>query len=162
MSMQKTNAHWVVWMTLLVAALLSVISLPEWVSVGRPAFVPLVMMFWIQMLPERFGLLFGFLVGVLLDVFLGTFFGLSAMGMLLVAFVTSGLHRRLRMFPMWQQSFMVFVIIGCYQLLTLWVRSAIGQAAPSLWYLLPSVTSALIWPWLAFALRFLRRYFRVT
>lgn len=162
MSMQKENAHWVVWMTLLIAALLSIVPLPEWVSIGRPAFVPLVMMFWIQILPERFGLLFAFMVGLLLDVFLGTVFGLSAMGMLLVAFVTAGLHRRLRMFPVWQQSFMVFVIIGCYQLLTLWARSAIGEAAPSLWYLLPSVTSALIWPWLAFVLRFLRRYFRVT
>ena len=162
MSMQKANAHWVVWISLLVAALLSVAPLPEWLSVGRPAFVALVMIFWILTLPERFGLLFAFTVGLLLDVFLGTMFGLSAMGMLLVGFITTGLHRRLRMFPVWQQAFMVFVVIGCYQLLTLWVRSAIGQTAPSLWYLLPSVTSALFWPWLALILRFLRRYFRVT
>ena len=161
MSIQKANAHWVVWITLLIAALLSIAPVPEWVSVSRPAFVPLVMMFWIQTLPERFGLPFAFIIGLLLDVFLGTVFGLSTMGLLLVAFITTGLHRRLRMFPMLQQVFMVFVIIGCYQLLILWVRSAIGRTAPSLWYLLPSVTSALIWPWLVFILRSLRRYFRV-
>ena len=38
MSIQKANAHWVVWITLLAAALLSIAPLPEWVSVGRPCF----------------------------------------------------------------------------------------------------------------------------
>ncbi len=161
MSLQKANAHWVIWISLLVAALLSIVPIPEWLSVGRPAFVAMVMMFWIQALPERFGLFFAFIVGFLLDVFLGTEFGLSTMGLLLVAFIIAGLHRRLRMFPMWQQAFMVFIIIGCYQLLMLWVRSAIGRSSPSLWYLLPSVTSALVWPWLVMMLNFLRRYFRV-
>lgn len=160
--MQKANAHWIVWMTLLIAFLLSIVPMPVELSLARPAWVPLVMMYWIQALPERFGLLFAFIMGLLLDVFLGTLFGLSAMGMVLVAFIVMGLHRRLRMFPVWQQAFMVFVIIGCYQLLTLWIRSAFGRAAPSLWYLLPSVTSAIIWPWLMAGLRFLRRYFRVV
>ena len=162
MSMQRANAHWVVWITLMLAALLSILPLPIWLSLGRPAWVPMVMLYWILALPDRFGLLFAFAIGVCLDVFLGTLFGLSAMGMVLVAFIAIGLHRRLRMFPVWQQAFMIFVIIGCYQLMILWVRSAFGRAAPSLWYLLPSVTSALIWPWLMAGLRFLRRYFRVV
>ena len=161
MTVQRSNAHWVIWMTLLVGALLSILPMPDWASIGRPAFVPLVVMFWVQTLPERCGLLFAFIVGLLLDVFLGTLFGLSSMGITLVAFITAGLHRRLRMFPVWQQAFMVFLIIGCYQLLTLWVRSALGYSTPSLWYLLPSVTSALVWPWLVVILRFLKRYFRV-
>jgi rod shape-determining protein MreD len=31
-----------------------------------------------------------------------------------------------------------------------------------MWYLLPSVVSALIWPWVFLALRSVRRLFRVT
>ncbi len=162
MSMQRPNAHWVVWISLIVAGLLSIVPLPDWASIARPAWVPMVVAYWILALPERFGLLFAFFVGILLDVFIGQLFGVSAMGMVLLAFTVMGLHRRLRMFPIWQQSFMIFVIVGCYQLLNLWIRSAMGRAAPSLWYLLPSISSAVLWPWIMVILRFLRRYFRVV
>ncbi|WP_263078228.1 rod shape-determining protein MreD [Endozoicomonas sp. Mp262] len=162
MSVQHPNAHWVVWMSLLVAAVLSILPLPAWLSVARPAWVPMVVMYWILALPNRFGLVFAFIVGLLLDVFLGVLFGLNALGLTLVAFVMLSLHRRLRMFPWWQQAFIVFVIISCYQLLGLWVKSAAGFSMPSLWYLLPALTSAAFWPWVLSILRFLRRYFRVV
>ncbi|MGI9274488.1 MAG: rod shape-determining protein MreD [Endozoicomonas sp.] len=162
MSVQKPNAHWVVWISLLGAVVLSILPLPAWMSVARPAWVPMVLMYWVLALPERFGLFFAFFIGLLLDVFLGTLFGQSSMGLLLVTVIVLGLHRRLRMFPWWQQAFMVFVIIGFYQLLNLWIRSAIGRTTPSLWYLLPSLTSAALWPWVSGVLRYLRRYFRVV
>ena len=162
MSVQPPNAHWVVWMSLLAAAVLSILPLPAWLSVARPAWIPMVVMYWILALPNRFGLFFSFIVGLLLDVFLGSLFGLNAIGLVLVAFVMLSLHRRLRMFPWWQQTFIVFIIINCYQLLNLWIRSIVGLSVPSLWYLLPSVSSAALWPWVFSALRFLRRYFRVV
>ena len=158
---QQANAHWVVWMTLLVAGMFSIMPLPEWLSLIRPAWVPLVVIYWVLALPERFGFLFAFITGLLLDVFQGSLFGLNSLGMVMVAFIVLSLHRRLRLFPVWQQAFMVFLMVGFYQLLLLWVRSAAGDAIPSVWYLLPSVSSAVIWPWVMSGLRFLRRYFRV-
>ncbi|MGB1271805.1 MAG: rod shape-determining protein MreD [Endozoicomonas sp.] len=160
--MQQSNAHWVVWMTLLMGALLSILPLPGWLSMVRPAWVPLVMIYWVLVLPERFGLLFAFIIGFLLDIVQGTLFGLNSLGMVMVAFIVLSLQRRLRLFPIWQQAFLVFLMVGFYQLIVLWVRSAAGQTIPSIWYLLPSVTSALIWPWMMSGLRFLRRYFRVV
>ena len=162
MSEQRANAHWVVWLTLLMAYILSILPLPVWLSVARPAWIPMVILYWIMALPERFGLMFAFIAGILLDVFLGTYFGQSAIGLLVIAVAVSGLHRRLRMFPWWQQAFMVFIIIGLYQVVNLWLRALISGTAPSLWYLLPSVTSAVLWPWVSGLLRFLRRYYRVV
>ena len=161
MSVQRANAHWVVWVSLLCAFVLSILPVPGWLSIARPAWIPMVVMYWVMALPERFGLLFAFLSGLVLDIFLGTYFGQSSLGLLLVTVVVLALHRRLRMFPWWQQSFMVFVIIGLYQLLNLWVRTLLGGVTPSLWYLLPSLSSAALWPWVSGALRFARRYFRV-
>jgi rod shape-determining protein MreD len=66
------------------------------------------------------------------------------------------------MFPWWQQAFMAFVIVGFYQLLNLWIRSALGKTPPSLWYLMPALTSAAFWPWVSALLRSVRRNFRVT
>ncbi|USE35046.1 rod shape-determining protein MreD [Endozoicomonas sp. SCSIO W0465] len=159
---QQSNAHWVVWMTLLVGAVFSIMPLPEWLSLVRPAWLPLVVIYWVLALPERFGLFFAFIAGLLLDVFQGSLFGLNSLGMLVVVFIVLSLHRRLRLFPVWQQAFMVFLMIGFYQLLLLWARSAVGGTIPSVWYLLPSISSALVWPWMMSGLRFLRRYFRVV
>ncbi len=162
MSIQAPNAHWVVWMSLLVAGVLSILPLPAWLSVARPTWVAMVIMYWILALPNRFGLFFAFFTGLLLDIFSGVVFGIHSLGLVLVAFVMLSLHRRLRMFPWWQQTFVVFVIIICYQLINLWIRTVMGLSTPSLWYLLPSISSAALWPWLFSILRFLRRYFRVV
>lgn len=162
MSTQRANAHWVVWFSLLIAFVLSILPMPAWLSIARPAWVPLVVLYWVMALPERFGLLFAFFSGLVLDIFLGTYFGQSSLGLLLVTAVVLSLHRRLRMFPWWQQAFMVFVVIGLYQLLNLWMRTLLGGVTPSLWYLVPSVSSAALWPWVSGVLRFARRYFRVV
>ncbi|WP_067519872.1 rod shape-determining protein MreD [Endozoicomonas ascidiicola] len=159
---QQPNAHWVVWMTLLAAAIFSIMPLPEWLSLIRPAWVPIVVIYWVLALPDRFGLFFAFITGLLLDVFQGSMFGLSSLGLLVLAFVVLSMHRRLRLFPVWQQAFMVFLLIAFYQILLVWLRSALGGTIPSVWYLLPSISSALIWPWMMSGLRFLRRYFRVV
>ena len=161
MSVQRASGHWVVWTSLIVALLLSILPLPDWVSISRPAWVAMVVMYWIMALPERFGLLFAFVAGLMMDVFLGTSFGHHSLGLLVVAVVTLSLHRRLRMFPWWQQAFMAFVIIGLYQLVNLWIKSALGRTPPSLWYLMPALTSAAFWPWLSVSLRYLRRHYRV-
>ena len=83
---QQANAHWVVWMTLLVGAIFSIMPLPEWLSLVRPAWVPLVVIYWVLALPERFGLLFAFITGLLLDVFQGSLFGLNSLGMMMGCF----------------------------------------------------------------------------
>ena len=158
----QPNAHWVVWISLLLASIFSIMPLPEWLSLMRPAWVPLVIIYWILALPDRFRLLFAFVTGLLLDVFQGSLFGLNSLGLVIIAFIVLTLQRRLRLFPVWQQAFMVFLIIALYQSVLLWVRSAAGETIPSLWYLFPAISSAIIWPWIMSGLRFLRRYFRVV
>ena len=158
----SSNAHWVVWMSLIFAAVLSILSLPPWLSVARPAWVQMVVIYWVLALPNRFGLFFSFVVGLILDVFLNSLFGLNALGLVLVAFVMLRLHLRLRMFPGWQQAFIVLMVICCYQLFIMWIKSIAGLSEPSVWYLLPSVSSGVLWPWIFAALRLSRRYFSVA
>lgn len=128
----------------------------------RPAWVPIVVIYWVLALPDRFGLLFAFVIGLFLDVVQGSIFGLNSLSLLIIVFFVLSLHRRLRLFPMWQQAFMVFLLVAFYQILMVWLRSALGGTIPTIWYLLPSISSALIWPWVMSGLRFLRRYFRVV
>lgn len=159
--MRQKHAHWLVWMTMLLAAVLSLLPMPDLISFARPAWIPLVVIFWILALPQYYGLFFAWIAGLIMDVLYGTVFGQNAMAMLFMALAINQLHRRLRMYPWWQQCFMVLVIVGLYQLTVLWIGNATGRVNPSLLYLLPSVTSALLWPWMAALLHSLRRRFIV-
>ncbi|MDP1340948.1 rod shape-determining protein MreD, partial [Klebsiella variicola] len=76
-----------------------------------------------------------------------------ALSMTLIAFFVLILYKRLRMFPLWQQSLMVLVLVGINQLLFHWMQSITGTTGDSLLFLLPSLVSALVWPWLYLLLR---------
>jgi rod shape-determining protein MreD len=66
------------------------------------------------------------------------------------------------MFTVWQQSLIVFAAIGLYQLINYWIESIVGSAEWNMWYLMPSMVSAFIWPWVFLVLRYFRRLFGVN
>ncbi len=146
MKRRSIHIHGLVWLTILLAALLSIIPMPDVLAPFRPAWIPLTVIFWQVAQPSHYGLFFAWVAGLLMDALYGTVFGQCAMGMLFMAIAVNQLHRCLKMHPWWQQSFVVLVVVGLYQLIVSWIGSATGRLDPSLNYLLPSVTSALVWP----------------
>jgi len=141
----------------LVALLLAIYPLPSDMSWARPEWVALVLVYWTIALPERIGLWTAFVVGILVDGFEGNIIGQSAFSLAVVTYAVLLTYQRLRMFAAWQQAFFVFVLIGLHQLLVNWMQSLLGVSTGTLKFLLPAVTSALIWPWLMIFLRGLRR-----
>ena len=152
--------------TLLLAMVLAVITLPASLPMElgylRPDWVLLVLIYWVIALPHRIGIGTAWCLGLLMDVLLGSLFGQHALSFVLVAYVSVSLYQRLRMFAVWQQSLVVFAMIGVHEVLGFWVESIAGLAQWSIWLLLPAVISALMWPWVFLALRFLRRSFRIA
>lgn len=151
------HSRWVIWVTLLVGAMLGVMSLPDSLAYFRPAWVVLITMFWMLAQPEDCGLLFAWINGILLDVLYGTVLGQHAMAMVFVALAVAQFERRLRMSVWWQQSVIVLLIVSFYQMVILWIGSATGRLHPDFVYLLPAVTSAIVWPWLVAFLHVVRR-----
>ena len=152
--------------TFTLAMLLAVISLPEFVpwELGylRPQWVLLVLIYWVIALPHRIGILVAWTAGLLVDILLGSLLGQHGIAFIVVAYIASSLYQRLRMFAVWQQGLIVFATIGLSQLINLWIENIAGLSTWSLWYLLPAFVSALVWPWIFLALRYLRRFFYVT
>lgn len=151
------GGYWLVWMTLLVAAYLSIMPVPQWMAMARPVWLAMVVMFWLLVLPQYCSMFFAWCIGLMMDVMLGVVLGQNAIAMLILAMITQTSCRRLRLYPLWQQMFMVLIIVGFYQLIYFWVNSAMGRIQPSLIYMLPAVSSALLWPWLSLFLHGLRR-----
>ncbi len=146
--------------------LLSVMALPDFVpsEMGylRPEWVALVLVYWVIALPHRVGIISAFLLGMLMDVLLGSLLGQHSLAYIVAAYIAANLYQRLRMFAVWQQSLVVFAIVGLCQLINYWVERLAGLSEWSHWLLMPALVSALLWPWVFGLLRFLRRFFRVT
>lgn len=160
--MQGSAGYGVIAITLLVAAVLAILPLPLWLEWARPEWVALALLYWCIALPHRVGLLSAAVAGVFLDVLEGSPLGQHGLSLLAVALLSALLYKRLRVFSLWQQSAMVFLIIGMHQLIGQWVQSLQGTGARNLLFLLPALTSALLWPVVLHLLRGLRRYYRMV
>ena len=103
----------------------------------------------------------GWSIGLLLDVLRGTLLGQYALTMAILAFIMLNLYRRVRVFPLWQQSVVIGVLLLLHQAMTLWIRDIAGEAPDTLAHALPALIGMLFWPWVFILLRDLRRQYKV-
>jgi rod shape-determining protein MreD len=163
---QRGRGYWVILFSFSVAMVLSLVTIPNalpWeFGFLRPDWVLLVLVYWVIALPHRVGALTAWVLGLVMDVLLGTLIGQHALIFLIVVYIAENLYQRLRMFAVWQQSMVVFALIGLAHLLGYWVDRLVGVGEWSWWLLLPPVVSAFVWPWMFLLLRALRRFFAVA
>ena len=159
---QQSQGYWVVVASFLLAYVLAVLPLPQWLQWGRPEWLALVLIYWTIALPHRVGILTGLLLGLGLDALEGAVLGQNAFALVVVALLCLTLYQRLRVFNLWQQAAVVFVLVGINQLVCQWVQNLEGVGIRSQLFLLPAVSSALLWPVVLHLLRFLRRHFLVA
>ena len=146
MNLTRHHGGTVIVLSFAAAMLLTIIPLSEGLRTLRPDWVALTLIFWCLALPYRVSVGSGFVAGLLLDVLTGALLGQHALALSLVAYVCVRLHQRIRIYPMWQQSLTVLVLLILHQLLTLWIDSIIGRPGRPLTYWLPSLIGAALWP----------------
>ena len=157
-----SRGNLVVFASLLIAFMLTVIPLPAWLALVRPEWVALTLIYWSMALPNRIGVGVAWTTGLFLDVLRGGLLGQQALSLCVIVFITLKLYQRIRVAPLWQQAFSVLVLVILHQLLNLWVRGITGQPPQSWTYWLPSISSMLIWPLCFVSLREIRRNFRIS
>ncbi|MDC9724362.1 MAG: rod shape-determining protein MreD [Gammaproteobacteria bacterium] len=143
--------------TLIIAALLTLLPLPDYVRVFRPEFVGLTLIYWALAVPQRVGISFAWSIGLLMDVMLGGALGLLAFTYSLLVYLVLQFHLQLRQYPMWQQALSVFSLILLLQILFVFASS--HSAGWTFW--MPAIMSMLIWPLVYHLLRGVRRTFHV-
>lgn len=161
MTLARHHGGGVIVFTFLVALVLTIIPMPETARYLRPDWVGLVLIYWCLALPDRVGVSTGWLLGLLLDLLTGTVLGQHALSLTVVAWLALRFHQRVRLFPVWQQAFIVLVLLVLHQLLALWISRIIGRPAVPWYFWMPSIISMLLWPPVYATLRALRLTFRV-
>ncbi|WJW75932.1 rod shape-determining protein MreD [Thiohalobacter sp. IOR34] len=152
----------VIAVTLLIALLLGIVPLPEGLRAWRPDWALLALLYWSLALPQRIGVGIGWLTGLLQDVLTGTLLGQHALAYAVAVYLVIKLHQRIRLYPLWQQSLSILVLLTLAQLLMLWINGIIGRPIHAWLYWVPSLVGALLWPLVFSLLRRLRRGFRVS
>jgi rod shape-determining protein MreD len=158
----RSNALWIIVLSVFIAFLLAIVPFPEWAMNYRPQWVVMVLIFWSMELPYRVGLGFAWVAGLMTDILEGSMLGLNALALTVIIYITLSLHQRIRMFSAVQQSGLVLALAGLYMLIVHWMKIATNQTvSTNLLFLLGALSSAFLWPWVQVGLRQLRVAFAV-
>jgi rod shape-determining protein MreD len=142
----QRESSWLVYVTSLVALMLTVLPLPQLISVVWPNFLVVVILYWSTMTPRAGGMLLGFLGGIALDVLNGTQLGQHALALSLVTYLALRLHQISRAKPMFEQSLLTFGALLLYET-TLWAIDGFSNQGTGNWTRwLHIPLGALCWP----------------
>ena len=133
-------------LTFVLALALTVMPLPTSIAPYRPEWVPLILIFWSLMAPERFGLLTAFWMGLFLDTLSGALLGQHALALVVVVYLTLRFHLRIRVFPTWQFGTTIVLLLTLYEFVLFWIDGVAGRSVPLVERWAPLIASALVWP----------------
>ena len=152
----------VIFASIYFALILTIIPLGDWLNYFRPNWVLLMVLFWAQAIPSRFGLWHGFIIGILLDLLLDKVFGLHSVSLVLILFIQLLLYRQLRVLMGFQQVLSILVFSFLYLLISRLLEEFFGNPVDSgLAYWLPMLSNAIIWPWFFIFMESLRSRFGI-
>jgi rod shape-determining protein MreD len=138
----------IIFVTLAVAMLLSLVPVPALLDSMWPYWVALVMIYWCLETQDLVSLGLAFLTGLVLDLLTGSLLGLHALSLVIIVYLATRFRARLRFFPPWQQALSVLALLMNDRIILLWIISLSGEPLPSLEFWLPPITGTLLWPWL--------------
>jgi rod shape-determining protein MreD len=130
----------------LVALILTVLPLPPWLDVLRPAFLVLAVLYWSVNAPRAGGIAFGFFAGLMLDVFQGPVLGEHALALAIVTYMAVREHQRIRSKPAVQQALFVLIALIVYEVVLFMIDGWTGHPVTSPQRWVHTLTGALIWP----------------
>ena len=134
---------WFIFATLLLALFLNMIPVGRFP--GIPDWVAVVLAFWCIHQPLRVGMGAAFVIGLVMDVADGSVLGQHALAYVVLAFLASGLSRRILWFPLGQQALHVLPMLLGSQFIMLVVRMMVGGEFPGVWWFLSSFVAAALW-----------------
>ncbi|MFT5790212.1 MAG: rod shape-determining protein MreD [Shewanella sp.] len=79
----------------------------------------------------------------------------------MVVYVVVLHFQRLRNFPMWQQALLVATQVALYNLIVFWVQFVTDTANFDISLFYPAFSSLIMWPWIFWSLRRVRRIYKV-
>jgi len=132
--------------SLLVATLLQLVAMPDWISAARPLWIPLFLSYWALREPRISTLLPAFLLGLCADVLFAAPLGQHALGFVLVTYLVARLRAFFVLFPLWQATLALIPAWTAYAFLMFWIDGITKHQGDAWLRWLPVISSTLFWP----------------
>lgn len=152
----------VILLSFIVAFILTMIPVSDNLEIYRPHWLILLLIYWCIAVPHRVGVFSGWLVGFFLDIHTDSLLGLHALTFAIVAYLAYKLHARIRLYPLFQQSLIILLLVTLSQIILLWLSGITGNVRGDWSYWVSSLISMLCWPWIFFLMRNIRRVYGVN
>jgi rod shape-determining protein MreD len=149
-------------MTFIFALLLAILPVPGWMQGYHAPWPGIALIYWCLTSPQRIGVFSGWSLGVVEDSLTGTMLGQHALAHSLTAFICLQMYRRIRVFPIWQQTVAVFGLLLLEQIVYFWIISSAGHMPSTLLYWTPALIGTLIWPVLVVLVSDMRKIFHLS
>ena len=134
-----------VYLTLLIALLC---QLYPWVGQGiifRPAFMLVVLLYWLLRAPNLCNVGTAWLAGLLVDLATGSLLGQHALSFTITAYIALTYQRRLVLFNGWQLAGYVLALLIIERIVILLLKVFAGNENPGLQYFWPVVAGLVLW-----------------
>jgi len=135
-------------LTVVAAALLSLLPLPEMLMPFKPYWVALVMIYWSLETKDMVSLGLAFAIGLMFDILSTSLMGMHGLSLVVMVFLVQRFRSRLRFFPPWQQALSVLALLANDRIILIWITALLGEPMPTWEYWLSPLTGMVIWPWL--------------
>lgn len=149
-------------LTFLVGMMLTILPLPKWAVCYQPAWVLMILLFWMITIPYRVGIGVAFVVGCLLDLLMGTTLGEHALLFTFLAYFFIRHHALIRSLPTWQQMILVSITMTVYLILQYWIMVIVHSGPLTGKYWLTLISTTVLWPWLRFLLNDYQHRFKLV
>ncbi len=163
--MNPTQGGWLILVTIGVAMVLAIMHLPEswpqWLGWIRPAWISLVIFYWVMELPHRLGLISAWIVGLCVDVLYADPLGLNGFLLAAITYFAWRFYERLRMYSVVQQCSVVFILIMASESVRMMVQDLVWDRGWTWAVTIPALTSTLLWPFVYLVLHRLQVQVRV-
>jgi len=154
--MNKSYPIYPILITIFISAILTVLPLSQWLSIIRPNFIVMTCLFWMLILPQYYGVVFAWFSGIVMDVCFGVLLGQNALALIIVAMICYKVQRRFKLLNYLHKSLIILLMVGVYKLIILWIQTATSEMQLSSLYMLPAVTSAIVWPAWSIAMMYVK------
>jgi len=130
----------------LVASILTLVSLPEWLFHFRPDWLILLVLFWVIQLPERVALGYACFHGILLDLLLVKPLGINAISFVIFAFVARAWSSQIKVMSLWQQSLFIAVLVLVFKLFIGFTSMVSTDFVFTQYYWFTLIANIVFWP----------------
>ena len=145
----------IILLTLVIGLMLTLMMLP--LGYIAPEWILLINIYWAIALPSNTKMLLAFVSGFFVDIVLGQPLGISSLSYVIFIYIILSLYNSLRYMTVPQQMIMLFLLLIVKQHFYIWTFYMFGLSIGYQTLIISTLTTAVLWPFIYFSLRFARR-----